>query len=151
MAFYGKSKYNGYRKRVYNLTDRQRRLYAQDMQDLEDYLQSTDYSYSSSLDSIYKNYPNFELRLSNHSADNKYHDIYTSSTLLVNVRCSKLAYREYIEKKVPVILNLLSTFDLSKYRYINIVNDQVNCYLKSFKTKKEKFTIKYWQIFNFML
>lgn len=150
MAFYGKSKYNGYRKRTYNLTDRQRRLYAQDMQDLENYLQSTEFSYSSSLDSIYKNYPDFELRLSNHSADNKYHsadnkyhDIYTSSTLLVNVRCSKLAYREYIEKKVPVILNLLKTLDLTKYRYINIINDQVNCYLKSYKTKKEKFSISY--------
>lgn len=143
MAFYGKSKYNAYRKRSYNLTERQRKLYAQDMQDLENYLQSTDYSYSSSLDSIYKNYPDFELRLSNHSADNQYHNIYTSSTLLVNVRCSKLAYREYIEKKVPVILNLLSTLDLTKYRYINIINDQVNCYLKDFKTKKEKFTINY--------
>lgn len=143
MVFYEKSKYNGYRKHSYNLTDRQRKLYAQDMKDLENYLQSTDYSYSSSLDSIYKNYPDFELRLSNHSADNKYHNIYTSPTLLVNVRCSKLAYREYIEKKVPVILNLLSTLDLSKYRYINIVNDQVNCYLKSFKTKKEKFSISY--------
>lgn len=142
MAFYGKSKYNNYRKRTYNLTDRQRILYAQDMQDLENYLQSTDYSYSS-LDSIYKNYPDFELRLSNHSADNKYHNIYTSSTLLVNVRCSKLAYREYIEKKVPKILNLLKTLDLSKYRYINIVNEQVNCYLKDYKTKKEKFTINY--------
>lgn len=143
MAFYGKSKYNNYRKRSYNLTDRQRRLYAQDMQDLENYLQSTEFSYSSSLDSIYKNFPDFELRLSNHSADNQYNDIYTSSTLLVNVRCSKLAYREYIEKKVPVILNLLKTLDLTKYRYINIVNDQVNCYLKSFKTKKEKFSISY--------
>lgn len=143
MVFYGTSKYNAYRKRSYNLTERQRRLYAQDMQELEAYLQSTDFSYSSSLDSIYKNYPNFELRLSNHSADNKYHDIYTSSTLLVNVRCSKLAYREYIEKKVPVILNLLKTLDLTKYRYINIVNEQVNCYLRGFKTKKEKFTINY--------
>jgi len=143
MAFYGTSKYNKYRKRLYNLTDRQRRLYAQDMQDLENYLQSTDYSYSSSLDSIYKNFPNFELRLSNHSADNQYHDIYTSSTLLVNVRCSKLAYREYIEKKVPAILNLLKTLDLSKYRYINIINEQVNCYLKDYKTKKEKFSISY--------
>lgn len=143
MEFYGKSKYNNYRKRTYNLTDRQRRLYAQDMQDLENYLQSTDYSYYSSLDSIYKNYPDFELRLSNHSADNKYHNIYTSSTLLVNVRCSKLAYREYIEKKVPKILNLLKTLDLLKYRYINIVNEQVNCYLKDYKTKKEKFTINY--------
>lgn len=143
MAFYGKSKYNSYRKRSYNLTDRQRRLYAQDMQDLENYLQSTDFSYSSSLDYIYKNYQDFELRLSNHSADNKYHDIYTSSTLIVNVRCSKLAYREYIEKKVPIILNLLKTLDLTKYRYINIVNEQVNCYLKDYKTNKEKFTINY--------
>lgn len=151
MVFYGTSKYNAYRKRSYNLTERQRRLYAQDMQELESYLQSTDFSYYSSLDSIYKNYPNFELRLSNHSADNKYHDIYTSSTLLVNVRCSKLAYREYIEKKVPVILNLLKTLDLTKYRYINIVNEQVNCYLRGFKTKKEKFTINYWQTLNLML
>lgn len=143
MAFYGKSKYNNYRKCSYNLTDRQRRLYAQDMQDLENYLQSTEFSYSSSLDSIYKNFPDFELRLSNHSADNQYHDIYTSSTLLVNVRCSKLAYREYIEKKVPIILNLLKTLDLTKYRYINIINGQVNCYLKSYKTKKEKFSISY--------
>lgn len=113
------------------------------MQDLENYLQSTEYSYSSTLDSIYKNYPDFELRLSNHSANNQYHDIYNSNNLLVNVRCSKLAYREYIEKKVPVILNLLKTLDLSKYRFINIIDNQVNCYLKSYKTKKEKFSITY--------
>ena len=143
MAFYGKSRYNSYRKRTYNLTDNQRRNYANEMKNLEEYLQDSEWSYSPSLDSCYKNFENFELRLSNHSADNQYHNIIDSKYLLVNVKCSKLDFKKYIEKRVSKILHLLSTLDLSKYRFVNIVGNNVNCYVKGYKTKKEKFEINY--------
>ena len=135
MAFYGKSKYNTYRKRSYNLSDNERRRYAQEMQDLEAYLQTTEFQYSSTLDSIYKNYDNYTIRLSNHSADNQYHDLYNDK-LLVNVKCSKLNYKKEIEIRLPLIIKKLETLDLEEFRFINIVSNNINCYYKNYKTKK---------------
>ena len=131
MAFYGKSRYNSYRKRSYNLSDNERRRYAQEMQDLEAYLKTTEFQYSSTLDSIYKNYDNYTIRLSNHSADNQYHD-----KLLVNVKCSKLNYKKEIEIRLPLIIKKLETLDLEEFRFINIVSNNINCYYKNYKTKK---------------
>lgn len=135
MAFYGKSRYNTYRKRSYNLSDNERRRYAQEMQDLEAYLQTTEFQYSSTLDSIYKNYDNYTIRLSNHSADNQYHDLHNDK-LLVNVKCSKLNYKKEIEIRLPLIINKLETLDLEEFRFINIVSNNINCYYKNYKTKK---------------
>lgn len=135
MAFYGKSRYNAYRKRSYNLTDNERRRYAQEMQELEAYLQTTEFQYSSTLDSVYKNYDNYTIRLSNHSANNQYHDLYNDK-LLVNVKCSKLNYKKEIEIRLPLIIKKLETLDLEEFRFINIVSNNINCYYKNYKTKK---------------
>ncbi len=135
MAFYGKSRYNKYRKRSYNLSDNERRRYAQEMQDLEAYLQTTEFQYSSTLDSVYKNYDNYTIRLSNHSANNQYHDLYNDK-LLVNIKCSKLNYKKEIEIRLPLIIKKLETLDLEEFRFINIVSNNINCYYKDYKTKK---------------
>lgn len=135
MAFYGKSRYNTYRKRSYNLSDNERRRYAQEMQELEAYLQTTEFQYSSTLDSVYKNYDNYTIRLSNHSANNQYHDLYNDK-LLVNVKCSKLNYKKEIELRLPLIIKKLEALDLKEFRFINIVSNNINCYYKNYKTKK---------------
>ena len=135
MAYYGKSRYNSYRKRSYNLSDNERRKYAQEMKNLEAYLQTTEFQYSSTLDSIYKNYDNYIIRLSNHSANNQYHDLYNDK-LLVNVKCSKLNYKKEIEIRLPLIIKKLEALDLEEFRFINIVSNNINCYYKNYKTKK---------------
>ena len=135
MVFYGKSRYNTYRKRSYNLSDNERRRYAQEMQELEAYLQTIEFQYSSTLDSVYKNYDNYTIRLSNHSANNQYHDLYNDK-LLVNVKCSKLNYKKEIELRLPLIIKKLEALDLKEFRFINIVSNNINCYYKNYKTKK---------------
>lgn len=135
MVFYGKSRYNTYRKRSYNLSDNERRRYTQEMQELEAYLQTTEFQYSSTLDSVYKNYDNYTIRLSNHSANNQYHDLYNDK-LLVNVKCSKLNYKKEIELRLPLIIKKLEALDLKEFRFINIVSNNINCYYKNYKTKK---------------
>ena len=135
MAYYGKSRYNSYRKRSYNLSDNECRKYAQEMKNLEAYLQTTEFQYSSTLDSIYKNYDNYIIRLSNHSANNQYHDLYNDK-LLVNVKCSKLNYKKEIEIRLPLIIKKLEALDLEEFRFINIVSNNINCYYKNYKTKK---------------
>ena len=58
MAF-GKNKYNSYRKRSFNRSDKQRREYAQAMDELEQAFDELDgWLLSSKMDSAYKNFDN---------------------------------------------------------------------------------------------
>lgn len=138
MAYFGTRRYNSYRKRSFNQTDNQRRAYAQQMEELQEAFDNMqDWSISSTLDSAYKSYKNFELRLSNHSADNQYHDL-ENGRLIVNIKASKLDFVPFIESgKVAEIVEKINKLDLTKYRFINVVNGNLNCYIKGFKTKKE--------------
>lgn len=142
---YGKSKYNAYRKRSFNRSDKQRREYAQAMDELEqsfELLAQEGWSISSHLDSAYKNYDYYQVRLSNHSADNQYHDIH-EGYLIVNLKASKQDFVEIIEHKLSGILAKVDTLDLSSYRFINITNNgrRLTCYYKGFKTKKDVFEV----------
>ena len=103
MAF-GNSRYNAYRKRSFNRTDKQRRDYAQAMDELEQAFDELDGWY-----------------LSSHSADNQYHDL-ENGYLIVNVKASKLNFVDIIENKLDKILEKVDKLDLDKYRFINATN-----------------------------
>ena len=136
---YGKSKYNAYRKRSYSRSDTQRRKYAQAMDDLEQTFEELEgWELSSMKDSAYKNFDKYQVRLSNHSADNQYHDL-ENGYLIVNVKASKLNFVDIIENKLDKILEKVDKLDLDKYRFINATNleHDIKCYLKGYKTKKE--------------
>ena len=138
---YGKSRYNAYRKRSFNRSDTQRRDYAQAMEELSqafDELSQYGWSISSHLDSAYKNYDYYQVRLSNHSADNQYHDIH-EGYLIVNIKASKQGFVEIIEHRLSGILAKVNSLDLSLYRFINVTNSgsRLTCYYKGFKTKKD--------------
>lgn len=137
--------YNRYRKRNYNLSKSKARAYAQAMDNLEREFADNyqDWGLSAMKDSCYKMLSNtVEIRISNHSADNQYHDIYNSEILLVNIKGSKLDFTSIINEKVPKVVNFLNNLELNNYRFINIVGNNVNAYLKGYKTKKEIFVIK---------
>ena len=143
MPLYGKKKsYNKHRKRYY-LTNIQKRIYANEMKYLEDFLQKSNYNYSSSLDSCYLNLPDYELRLSNHNPTNKYHDLNDRDYLLVNVKCSKLNFPNMIRHTVPKIVKRLKDFDLKSYRYIHIIPETnlIHCYYHGYKTKRSTFNL----------
>ena len=138
MAF-GKNKYNSYRKRSFNRSDKQRREYAQAMDELEQAFDELDgWLLSSKMDSAYKNFDNYEVRLSNHSADNQYHDL-ENGRLIVNVRVSKLNFLSVIEDQLDAILAKVDTLPLSDYRFINVnlANKTISCFYKGYKTKKD--------------
>lgn len=138
MAF-GKNKYNSYRKRSFNRSDKQRREYAQAMDELEQAFDELDgWLLSSKMDSAYKNFDNYEVRLSNHSADNQYHDL-ENGRLIVNVRVSKLNFLPVIEEQLDGILAKVDKLSLSDYRFINVnlANKTISCFYKGYKTKKD--------------
>lgn len=138
MAF-GKNKYNSYRKRSFNRSDKQRREYAQAMDELEQAFDELDgWLLSSKMDSAYKNFDNYEVRLSNHSADNQYHDL-ENGRLIVNVRVSKLNFLSVIEDQLDGILAKVDKLSLSDYRFINVnlANKTISCFCKGYKTKKD--------------
>lgn len=140
---YGKSRYNAYRKRSFNRSDTQRREYAQTMDELGrvfDELSQFGWSISSHLDSAYKNYDYYQVRLSNYSADNQYHDIH-EGYLIVNIKASKQDFVNLIENYLSDLLSYLDTLDLSLYRFINVTNKgkRITCYYKNFKSKKDVF------------
>lgn len=142
---YGKSKYNTYRKRSFNRSDTQRREYAQAMEELSqafDELSQYGWSISSHLDSAYKNYDYYQVSLSNHSADNQYHDIH-EGYLIVNIKASKQDFVTIIEHKLSGILAKVDTLDLSSYRFINVTNNgrHLTCCYKGYKTKKDVFEV----------
>lgn len=138
MAF-GKNKYNSYRKRSFNRSDKQRREYAQAMDELEQAFDELDgWLLSSKMDSAYKNFDNYEVRLSNHSADNQYHDL-ENGRLIVNVRVSKLNFLSVIEDQLDGILAKVDKLSLSDYRFINVnlANKTISCFYKGYKIKKD--------------
>lgn len=142
---YGKSKYNAYRKRSFNRSDTQQREYAQAMDELSqafDELSQHGWSISSHLDSAYKNYDYYQVRLSNHSADNQYHDIH-EGYLIVNVKASKQDFVELIEHRLSGILAKVDSLDLNLYRFINVTNrgSRMTCYYRGFKTKKDVYEV----------
>ena len=70
-------------------------------------------------------------------ADNQYHDL-ENGRLIVNIKASKLDFVPFIESgKVAEIVEKINKLDLTKYRFINVINGNLNCYIKGFKTKKE--------------
>ena len=136
---YGKNRYNYYRKRSFNRSDKQRREYAQAMDNLEKAFENLDgWSLSSMMDSTYKDFGKYEIRLSNHSADNKYHNL-DNGRLIVNIKASKLNFVDIIENKLDKIIEKIDSLDLDKYRFINATNMEhdIKCYYKGFKTKKD--------------
>ena len=137
MAF-GKRRYNSYRQRSYTQSDTKRREYARQMEELQQTFDKLeDWSISSKLDSAYRYYDRFEVRLSNHSADNQYHDL-ENGRLIVNIKASKLEFVQLIEGgKVDEIVERVNALELDKYIFINVTNGNINCYIKGFKTKKE--------------
>ena len=138
MAF-GKNRYNPYIKRSFNRSDKQRREYAQAMEELEQAFEELDgWHLSSMMDSAYKDFEKYQVRLSNHSADNQYHDL-ENGYLIVNVKASKLNFVDIIENKLDKILEKVDKLDLDKYRFINATNleHDIKCYIKGYKTKKD--------------
>ena len=138
MAF-GKNRYNAYRKRSFNMSDSKRKEYAQAMDELEQAFDELDgWILSSKMDSAYKNFDNYEVRLSNHSADNQYHDL-ENGRLIVNVRVSKLNFLSVIEDQLDGILAKVDKLSLSDYRFINVnlANKTISCFYKGYKTKKD--------------
>lgn len=136
---YGKSRYNSYRKRSFNRSDKQRKEYAQAMEELEQAFENLEgWSLSSMKDSAYKDFGKYEIRLSNHSAENKYHDI-NNGRLIVNIKASKLNFVDIIENKLDKVIEKIDNLDLDKYRFINATNMEhdIKCYYKGFKTKKD--------------
>ncbi|QMI52153.1 hypothetical protein HRE60_10740 (plasmid) [Streptococcus salivarius] len=138
MAF-GKNRYNAYRKRSFNMSDSKRKEYAQAMDELEQAFDELDgWILSSKMDSAYKNFDNYEVRLSNHSADNQYHDL-ENGRLIVNVRASKLNFLSVIQSQLDEILAKVDKLPLSDYRFINVnlANKSISCFYKGYKTKKD--------------
>ncbi|MCB5077988.1 anti-CRISPR protein [Streptococcus phage phiKSM96] len=138
MAF-GKRRYNSYRKRSFNRSDKQRREYAQAMEELEQTFENLeDWNLSSMKDSAYKDYDKYEVRLSNHSADNQYHNLQYGK-LIINIKASKMNFVWIIENKLDAILEKVNKLDLSKYRFINAtsLDHDIKCYYKNYKTKKD--------------
>jgi orf140a gp len=136
---YGKSRYNAYRKRSYSRSDTQRRKYAQAMDELEQSFDDLEgWELSSMKDSAYKDFGKYEVRLSNHSADNQYHDL-ENGKLLVNIKASKLNFVDIIENHLQKIIEKIETLDLEQYRFINATNleNNIKCYYKGYKSKKD--------------
>lgn len=133
-------RYNAYRKRSFNLSRNKRKEYAEQMQEIEEYFDNSDWDISTQLDSCYKEYESYRVRISNHSADNQYHDIYDDSSLLINIKASKLNFIDIIENDIDHILSIINKLDLEKYRFINVVNGNINCFYKKYKTKKDVYS-----------
>lgn len=134
---FGSKRYNSYRKRSFTATDSQRREYAKKMDELAEQFSNLEgWSLSSMKDSAYRYYDNYVVRLSNHTADNKYHDI-ENGYLIINIKASKLDFIHVINNKLDEILEKINQLDLEKYRFINVTSSNINCYYKGYKTKKD--------------
>lgn len=136
--------YNRYRKRHYNISKTKRIEYAQKMENLDEIFSKKhpDWILSSKKDSCYYRVGNVFIRISNHSIDNQYHpEIHTGEKLYLNIKASKLDFSDVISNKLPKVLDIVGKQDLSKYRVIIVVNDNIHFYYKGFKTKKETIRI----------
>ena len=118
------------------MSDSRRREYAKEMENMREWFSNSEWSLSNKQDSAYKSLDSYQIRLSNHSADNTYHDI-VNGKLIVNIKASKLDFRNIIENDLQSILEKVDRLELENYRFINIVNGKINCFLKGYKTKKE--------------
>lgn len=140
---YGKRKYNSYRKRSFTMSDTKRREYAQAMEKLDEEIEKLDWSLSSKKDSCYKWFDNYKVRLSNHSADNKYHDL-EEGFLIVNIKASKLNFANIIQNDLEKILKVIDEQDLTQFRFINVTgtDGNINFFYKGFKTKKMTISLR---------
>lgn len=140
---YGKRKYNSYRKRSFTMSDTKRREYAQAMEKLDEEIEELDWSLSSKKDSCYKWFDNYKVRLSNHSADNKYHDL-EEGFLIVNIKASKLNFANIIKNDLEKILKVVDEQDLTQFRFINVtgIDGNINFFYKGFKTKKMTISLR---------
>lgn len=133
--------FNRYRNRSYAISKTRARAYAKEMENLKNSfleLQKDGWNISSHLDSCYKRFDGFELRLSNHSANNQYHDL-ENGELIINIKKSKLDFASFIKNDLAALLKKINELDLEKYRFINVVDSNINCYVKGYKTKKDVF------------
>lgn len=131
--------YNAYRKRHYNLSANQKKQYALEMQELENYIANSDYSYSTHLDSVYKELDDCTIRLSNHKPTSDYHDLSdNTSRPIVDIRKSKKDFISCLEKEMENLITIISYLDLTYYRYIKVKPESKTlvCYFKGYKTKK---------------
>lgn len=131
--------YNAYRKRHYNLSANQKKQYALEMQELENYLANSDYSYSTHLDSVYKELDDCTIRLSNHKPSSEYHDLSdNTSRPIVDIRKSKKDFISFLENEMENLITIISYLDLTYYRYIKVKPESKTlvCYFKGYKTKK---------------
>lgn len=131
--------YNAYRKRHYNLSSNQKKQYALEMQELENYLSNSDYSYSTHLDSVYKELDDCTIRLSNHKPTSNYHDLSdNTSRPIVDIRKSKKDFISFLENEMENLIAIISYLDLTYYRYIKVKPESKTlvCYFKGYKTKK---------------
>ena len=136
--------YNRYRKRHYNISKTKSRDYAESMDDLFGAFntQYKDWEISTMGDSCYKALTsNIDIRISNHSADNHYHDLHTECRLLINIKGSKLDFTRIIDTKVPQVLAVLNKVNLEPYRFINVVGNRVHLFYRGYKTKKDTLVI----------
>lgn len=131
--------YNAYRKRHYNLSSNQKKQYALEMQELENYLANSDYSYSTHLDSVYKELDDCTIRLSNHKPTSDYNDLSdNTSRPIVDIRKSKKDFISFLENEMENLITIISYLDLTYYRYIKVKPESKTlvCYFKGYKTKK---------------
>lgn len=88
--------------------------------------------------SCWRSYKSFLIEISNSSADYRHRQNYG---LVVYIKGSKLDFSKIIDNTVPKILKRLQDINLTKYRFINVINDRIDLYYKGFKTKKVSISI----------
>lgn len=76
--------------------------------------------------------------ISNQSANYRFRQ---SDYLEIYINSSKLDFPKIIDNVVPKVLKRLQDVDLTKYRFINVINSRIDLYYKNFKTKKDSISI----------
>lgn len=138
--------YNKYRHHNFNLSKTQAKEYAQNMDIIRSWFNShSNWIISQHLDSCYKNTKKFTIRLSNHSPNNQYHDLYNSKKLIINITLKKSEFIKFIETNLQKYIDQLLKEDLTAYRFINInpKSKKITYYLKDYKTKKIEKELNY--------
>lgn len=88
--------------------------------------------------SCWHDYGDFLITISNQSANYRFQQ---SDYLEVYINGSKLDFPKIIDNIVPKVLKRLQNIDLTKYRFINVINGRIDLYYKNFKTKKVSISI----------
>lgn len=88
--------------------------------------------------SCWHSYESFLVEISNRSANYRCRQDYG---LVVYINGSKLDFPNIIDNVVPKILKRLQDVDLTKYRFINVINNRIDLYYNGFKTKKVSISI----------